>query len=63
MESDKFSIWVDGKLCGEYNFKGDVTKLDAIYIQGDIDVNCIYMKEQIDDKYFMNRSVIRPISL
>lgn len=60
-EADVFSIWVDGQLSGEFRYRGDVEKLNAVYIQGDIDVNCIYMKQKIDDKYFIGKKDMKKI--
>lgn len=54
-EGDRFSIWVDGQLCGEFRYRGDVLLLNALYIYGDIDVSCVYMKTKIDDKYFIEK--------
>lgn len=50
--SNHFSVWVDGTLAGEFQFRTPVDDIDAVYIHGDIHVYSIYMKDHIDDKYF-----------
>ncbi|CAG9820135.1 unnamed protein product [Phaedon cochleariae] len=38
-----FSIWLNGKLTGEFKFRGNVDRINSIYIQGDIDLHKLYM--------------------
>lgn len=47
--ADHFSVWVDGKLTGEFRFRGDVDKIDTVYIQGDVVIRKILMSDRITD--------------
>lgn len=62
-EGDRFSTWIDGTLIGEFRFRKEADKINSLYIQGDIDVHCVYMKDKIDDKYFNARHSQQQISL
>ncbi|KAJ8985473.1 hypothetical protein NQ317_015012 [Molorchus minor] len=46
-----FSVWVDGQLVGELQFRG-ASEVDTVYIHGDVNVGRIYMKTFFDDDYF-----------
>lgn len=52
MNHDHFSVWVDGTLAGEFKFRTPVDTIDTLYIHGDLEVNNIFLKDYIDDKYF-----------
>ncbi|XP_018574242.1 galectin-4 isoform X2 [Anoplophora glabripennis] len=61
---DHFSVWVDGKLAGEFKFRGPVDQIDSLYIHGDVVVKTLYMREHIDDKYFSkSQENLKPMPL
>lgn len=47
--AEHFSVWVDGKLTGEFRFRGDVDKIDTVYIQGDVIIKKVLMSDRITD--------------
>ncbi|XP_060532035.1 galectin-8-like isoform X2 [Cylas formicarius] len=49
---DHFSVWVDGNLAGEFNFRTPVDNIDTVFIHGDVQVFSVYLKDHVDDKYF-----------
>nr|XP_015834566.1 PREDICTED: galectin-8 isoform X2 [Tribolium castaneum] len=34
--SDHFSVWIDGKLAGEFKFRGTVDNTDTVHMEGDV---------------------------
>lgn len=59
-----FSVWVDGRLAGEFNFRGPADNIKSLYIFGDVVINDIYMNKKISDKYFTKmKENIKPISI
>ncbi|XP_063908416.1 galectin-8-like [Zophobas morio] len=49
-ESDHFSVWIDGKLAGEFKFRGGVDDIDTIYIEGDVVIFDVCMTKDSDKK-------------
>ncbi|XP_056642411.1 galectin-8-like [Diorhabda sublineata] len=49
-----FSIYVNGQLAGEFTFRGDVNRINTLYIQGDVTISNVVMRHKINDKYFHN---------
>lgn len=47
-----FSVYVDGQLAGEFKFRGDVDRINTLYIQGDVTISNVVMRHKISDKYF-----------
>lgn len=61
---DHFSVWVDGKLAGEFKVRGEVDNIDTVYVHGDVIVKTLYMREYMEDKYFSrSRENLKPASL
>ncbi|XP_017773770.1 PREDICTED: galectin-6-like isoform X2 [Nicrophorus vespilloides] len=57
MDRQGYSVWVDGKLTGEFVFQSlpvDMT-IKCVYIQGDILLNHITMRRKITDTYFQHK--------
>ncbi|CAG9861068.1 unnamed protein product [Phyllotreta striolata] len=48
---DRFGIWVNGRLSGEFKFRGDADRINTLYMQGDVTLNRVCMKHCADDKY------------
>lgn len=46
---DRFSIWVDGQLSGEFKISGSVTGINTVYIQGDIVLKGVVMHRRYID--------------
>jgi hypothetical protein len=46
--NDHFSVWIDGKLAGEFKFRGTVDKIDTVHIEGDVVVFGVVLEEKPD---------------
>lgn len=44
--NDHFSVWIDGKLAGEFKFRAAVDKIDTVHIQGDVLISRIGLSEK-----------------
>lgn len=57
---DHFSVWVDGKLTGEFEFRTDVDRIDAVYVQGDVVVQKILMSYRATSESF-NSNILQTL--
>lgn len=45
--ADHFSVWVDGKLAGEFKFRAKVDKVDTLYVQGDVVLEKVLINDKV----------------
>ncbi|KAF5280014.1 hypothetical protein FQA39_LY05395 [Lamprigera yunnana] len=48
---DRFSVWVDGQLSGEFKYRGNVNNINTVYIQGDVIIKDIIIRENPVDVF------------
>ncbi|KAK4886927.1 hypothetical protein RN001_003198 [Aquatica leii] len=46
---DRFSVWIDGQLSGEFKYRGNADNINTVYIQGDVVIKNVAMHEKIID--------------
>lgn len=44
---DHFSVWIAGKLAGEFKFRKDVDNIDTVHIEGDVIIFEIVFQENV----------------
>lgn len=47
--ADHFSVWVDGKLAGEFSFRTNVDQIDTVSVHGDVVVKKILMSDRMGE--------------
>ncbi|GLV33085.1 galectin [Carabus blaptoides fortunei] len=47
MEAESFSVWVDGKMEGEFRFRIMSSAIDTVYIEGDIFLYKIFINDKV----------------
>ncbi|KAF5292532.1 hypothetical protein FQR65_LT01678 [Abscondita terminalis] len=45
-EFDRFSVWINGQLSGEFKYRGVVSNINTVYIQGDVIIKNIVLNEK-----------------
>ncbi|XP_050303609.1 galectin-9-like isoform X2 [Anthonomus grandis grandis] len=60
---DKFAVWVDGSLAGEFLFRTPVDNIDTVYIHGDVHIQNIFMKDYCDTKLLSRQKAKSKIKL
>ncbi|KAG5892447.1 hypothetical protein JTB14_009855 [Gonioctena quinquepunctata] len=58
-EIDHFAIYVEGKLAGEFKFRGNVEEIDSVYIQGCITLERICLQESKRRNYFEESPILK----
>ncbi|CAH1976229.1 unnamed protein product [Acanthoscelides obtectus] len=53
--NNHFAVWIDGKLAGEFKFRADADKVNALYIQGDVTIKAVCLRTKATDACFTKK--------
>nr|CAI5827705.1 unnamed protein product [Callosobruchus analis] len=53
--NDHYAVWVDGKLAGEFKYRADANKVNALYIQGDVTIKAVCIRTKTTDACFTKK--------